>query len=136
MESRVCIECDHPRHRVTHHSLLEEAFGRDNIASFAQQEVHRSTLLIHGSIQVRPETLHLYVRFVAAPGAADRPSEEIPALFKLRNVTLHPTKNCRVRQPNASLVHHLDQIAGAQFKAEVPANAQHDNLTVEMSSLE
>src|SRR3982751_3335460 len=52
-------------------------------------------------------TLHLYIRFVTAPGTADGPSVEIPALFKLRNVTLHPTKNCRMCQGNASLAHHL-----------------------------
>jgi hypothetical protein len=43
------------------HCLTKEAFGRNCIALFAQEEVYRSTLLVHCSIQVRPTALTLKV---------------------------------------------------------------------------
>ncbi len=47
--------------------LAEEPFGRRNIASFAQQEIHCSTLPVNRSIQVRPLTLHPYIGLVTTP---------------------------------------------------------------------
>jgi hypothetical protein len=37
----------------------------------------------------------------------------IPALFKLRDIPLHPPKNSRMGQSDASLRHHLDEITEA-----------------------
>jgi hypothetical protein len=109
MRSRISIKRNDGWCSVALQCLAEEAFRGSHIASFAQQEVHGSTLLIHRSIQVRPAAFHLYICFVAAPGAAYRPSVQTPALFKLRNVTLYPTKNWRVCQRNSVLSHHLNQ---------------------------
>src|SRR5690242_14160864 len=67
MRSRVSIQRDDAWCRVALHRFVEKAFGRGNIASFAQQEVDRSTLLVHCSIQIRPAPLHLYIGLVAAP---------------------------------------------------------------------
>jgi hypothetical protein len=41
-----------------------------------------------------------------------------------------------VRQRNASVRHHDDQISEAQFETRVPADPQDDDLSVEMPSLE
>jgi Transposase IS116/IS110/IS902 family len=41
-----------------------------------------------------------------------------------------------VAPDDSTLVHHLDQVAGAEFKGQVPPHAQHDNLLVKMPPLE
>ena len=67
MRSRVSVQGDDVGCRVALHRFAKKAFGRGHIAAFAQQEVHRSTLLVHGSIQVGPAALHLYIGLVTAP---------------------------------------------------------------------
>jgi hypothetical protein len=49
---------------------------------------------------------------------------------------LDPAQNRGVRQRDASVRHHDDQISQAQFEARVPADTQDDDLSVEMPSLE
>jgi hypothetical protein len=41
-----------------------------------------------------------------------------------------------VGQPDSALGHHLDQVAGAEFKGQVPPHAQRDDLLVKMPPLE
>src|SRR5580700_7398398 len=60
----------------------------------------------------------------------------IPALFKLRDILLHPPKNSRMGQSDAALGHHLDKVAGAEFKGQIPPDAQDDDLLVKMPPLE
>src|SRR5260221_748924 len=60
----------------------------------------------------------------------------IPALFKLRDILLHPPKNSRMAQSDASLRHHLDEVTEAQFKCDVPSHTQNDDLLVKVPSLE
>ena len=43
-------------------------------------------------------------------------------------------QNRRVRQLNSALRHHLDQVPRAQFVAEIPAHAKHNDFPVEMPS--
>jgi len=49
---------------------------------------------------------------------------------------LDPTQNRGVRQRDASVRHHDDQISQAQFEARVSADTQDDDLSVEMPPLE
>ena len=49
---------------------------------------------------------------------------------------MDPPKNGRMGQPDSALGHHLDQVAGAEFKGQVPPHAQHDDLLVKMPPLE
>jgi hypothetical protein len=46
---------------------------------------------------------------------------------------LHPSQNRRVRQPDAALAHDAHYIPVAQLETQVPANAQHHNLRIEMA---
>jgi hypothetical protein len=46
---------------------------------------------------------------------------------------LHPSQNRRVRQPDAALTPHADYIPVAQLETQVPPNAQHHNLRIEMA---
>jgi hypothetical protein len=49
---------------------------------------------------------------------------------------LDPARNRGVRQHDASVRHHDDQISQAQFEARVPADTEDDDLSIEMPSLE
>ncbi len=44
---------------------------------------------------------------------------------------LYPPQNRRVRHADAAFTHHGDQVAKAQFEAQVPADAQDHDLLVE-----
>src|SRR5260221_3520600 len=59
----------------------------------------------------------------------------IPALFKLRDILLHPPKNSRMGQSDATFRHHLDEVTEAQFKCDVPSHTQNDDLLVKVPSL-
>ena len=60
----------------------------------------------------------------------------VPALFKLRDMLLHPPKNSRMGQSDATFRHHLDEVTEAQFKCDVPSHTQNDDLLVKVPSLE
>jgi hypothetical protein len=49
---------------------------------------------------------------------------------------LDPSENRRVRHNNAAFAHHGHQIAVAQLVAEIPTNAQHHDLLVEVPTFE
>src|SRR5262249_54449923 len=68
-----------------------KAFGSGNIAAFAQQEVHRTTLLVHRSIQIGPASLRLYIGLVTARGPAHRSCVLIPPVFQKPARTVAPT---------------------------------------------
>jgi hypothetical protein len=40
-----------------------------------------------------------------------------------------------VRQIDAALGHHLDEISEAQLKPEIPTHTKNDNLPIEMAQL-
>lgn len=48
---------------------------------------------------------------------------------------LRPAQNSRVRQLNSALRHHLDRVPRAQFVAEIPAHAKHNDFPIEMPAL-
>ena len=63
-----------------------------------EEEIDGSTLLIDGAIEVDPLPFDFDVGFIHTPGVADWPCVMIPALFKLRDILLHPPKNSRMGQ--------------------------------------
>src|SRR5262249_30639623 len=73
---------------------------------------------------------------VHSPGSANRTSSAAPALLEFRQIMLGPAQNRGVRQRDASVRHHDDQISQAQFEARLPAHTQDDDLSIEMPSLE
>ena len=60
----------------------------------------------------------------------------IPALFKLRDILLHPPKNSRMGHSDATFRHHLDEVTGAELKCEIPSHTQNDDLLVKVPPLE
>jgi hypothetical protein len=70
------------------------------------------------------------------PGTANRSRIAPPPLRELRRVMLYPPHDGRMRQANAAFVHYEYQIAIAQFKTEIPTNAQDHNLLVKVPAFE
>jgi len=114
----------------------KEPLGGCNVTPFAQEKVDGSTLLIDGAIEVDPLAFDFDVGFIHTPGVADWPCVMIPALFKLRDILLHPPKNSRMGQSDATFRHHLDEVTEAQFKCDVPSHTQNDDLLVKVPTLE
>jgi hypothetical protein len=83
-----------------------------------------------------PLAAHLDIRLIHTPGVADWPCVMIPALFKLREILLHPPKNGRMSQQDTALGHHLDQVTGTEVESEVPSHTQNDDLLVRVPPLE
>ena len=118
------------------HRIAEKDLGSGHIAIAAQEEIDGPAGPIHGPIQVGPTAPNLYIGLVHSPGSAHRRSIAAPALLEFRQIMLDPAQNRGVRQRDASVRHHDDQISQAQFEARVPADTQDDDLSVEMPSLE
>jgi hypothetical protein len=110
----------------------KEPLGGIDVTPFAQEKVDGAAVLIDGAIEIDPLAFNFDVGLIHTPGVADWPCAMISALFKFRNVTLDPPKNGRMGQPDSALRHHLDQVAGAEFKGQVPPHAQHDDLLVKI----
>src|SRR5277367_3460951 len=114
----------------------KEPLGGCNVTPFAQEKVDGAPLFIYGAIQVDPLAFDLEVSLIHAPRVADRPRVPAPALFKLRDILLHPPKNSRMGQSNAPLGHHLDQVTGAELEGEIPSYTEHDDFLVKVPALE
>jgi hypothetical protein len=101
----------------------KEPLGGCNIKPLAQEKVDGAAFFVHGAVQVDPFTPNLDISLVHPPRIAHRQGISLPAFLKFRNVTLDPPKNGRMGQPDSALGHHLDQVAGAEFKGQVPPHA-------------
>src|SRR5271165_4042604 len=113
-----------------------EPLGGCNVTPFAQEKVDGAARFIHGAIEIDPLAFDLEVSLIHAPRVADWPCVPAPALFKLRDILLHPPKNSRMGQSDATFRHHLDEVTEAQFKCDVPSHTQNDDLLVKVPSLE
>src|ERR1700687_1323655 len=106
---------------------------RSGNAPIPAHKVYAGPLLVHGSVQIVPFALDRDVRLVNTPGATDRAGKSIPALLKFRNISNHPSHDRRVRNADAALGHHRNEISIAQAIADVPAHAQNNDLSVELA---
>jgi hypothetical protein len=122
MRSGLPVQSDHPWRAIVSDCPAEEPFRGTHIPPFTQEEIHGSSVLVHGSIEIRPSSSNLCL--ITAPGTIDWARIPVPALFKFRNIALHPAQNRRMRQRNASLRHYLDQIPGTQLETQVPVFRQ------------
>ena len=102
----------------------------------APLEIHCLTRFVDRPIQIPSLSLHRNARFVHAPRSAHGSGKSVPTLLEFGSVLLDPPRNRRVRHINAAFAHHDHQIAIAQFVAQLPANAQHHDLLVEVPTFE
>jgi hypothetical protein len=116
----------------------KEPLSGDYITPFAQdqEKIDGVALFVDGAIEVHLLTTDLDISLIYAPGVADRPRITAPAFLKFRDITLHPPQNGRVGQDDAALGHHLDEIAGAELKRQIPPDAQDDDFLVKVPPLE
>src|SRR5271165_3243279 len=123
MGGGVAVQGDHPRCPMLPDSSGKEPLGCGDVPALAQEKVDRSTSFIHCAIEVHPLAFDLDIGLVHTPGVAHRSRMPVPALFKVWHVPLHPSKNSRMGQSDATLGHNLDEVSGAEFKRQVPAHA-------------
>src|SRR5271157_6325090 len=136
MRGGIPIQGDHPRGSMLFRRPGKEPLSGGHITPFAQEKVDGSTLPIDGAIEVDPLATNLNISLVYAPGIADRPRITAPALLKFRDIPLHPPQNGRMGQGDAALGHHLDEIAGAELKRQIPPHAQDDDFLVKVPPFE
>jgi hypothetical protein len=87
----------------------ERLCGR-NAAVAAQKEVDGLAMLVNGAVQVMPLRFDQDVRLVDPPRRADRCGEAAPSFHELRDVAGYPAKDRRMRDLDAALGHHLNQV--------------------------
>ena len=115
---------------------LEEGFRRSDIAFRAQQEIACLSLTVGGAIEIGPLALDLDVGFVDPPRPPSFAGAEVPSLFEFSNLALNPAHDRRVRQIDAALGHHLDDIPEAQLIPETPTHTEKDDLPGEMAGFD
>ena len=123
MGRRIGIQGDLDRCPLLPHGFPQKGFRRVHVAVPAQKEVHSFSDLIDRSIQIHPLTSYTDVGFVHAPRSANRTGVPFPAFLEFGRVMLDPPQNCGVRHCDTALAHHGHQIAIAQLKAQIPADA-------------
>src|SRR6202023_664257 len=124
----MAIECDLARSAIWMRGqrLPKERLRGGNAPIRSQHEVYAAPLLVHGSVQIVPFALDRDVRLVNTPGATDRAGKAIPALLKFRNISNQPSHDRRVRNADAALGHHRNEISIAQAIADVPGHADNN----------
>ena len=117
--------------------LAEEALGRCRVARRREVEVDRVPVLIDGPVQIGPLAADLHVGLVDAPAGRAWPAP-LPAepLLDLGRVPLNPTVDRRMVDHDATLAHHLLEIAIAHPIAAVPSDRPEHDLTLEVPPLE
>lgn len=137
MRGRVTVQGDADRSSpLSLQRLAEERLGRLHIAVGAQPEINCLALSIDGAIEIGPIAPDLHVGFIDAPRATGLASESIPAPLELGHEPLYPAHDRCVGQGQSTLGHHLNQVTQAQLEAQVPADAQDDDLALEVPALE
>src|SRR5271165_6749556 len=137
MRCRIPVQCDGRRGRsLTFDGLTKERLGRSNIAPGTEAKVHGVSRAVDRPIQIHPLAADLHVGLVDAPRRPGRPREPVPPALELWRIMVHPAHNGGVGHRQAALGHHLHQVPEAELEAQVPPHAQHDDLTIEVATLE
>lgn len=102
------------------YGLREKPLCCGNISVLAQKEVNSVALLINCSIKVLPFPASADVGFIHSPRPTDRASETIPLLLVLRYEAQYPSKDCSMSEIDATLSHHVSEVAIAELVSDVP----------------
>jgi hypothetical protein len=114
-------------HIVQFDRTLEEAPGRCGVALGREQEIHRLAEPIHRAIQVLPLAADLDVRFVHAPGRAERALAPAHDLRQHRQHLQRPSMHRRMIHGHPTLGHRFFQ-AQTQRVRRVSAHAHQHHL--------
>jgi hypothetical protein len=114
----------------------KELLSGGHISPFAQEEFDGSTLPIDGAIEVDPLATNLDISLIYAPGIADRRAYGSSA-SQIPGHTAAPTAKwsygLRRRRRSAIICY---EIAGAEFKRQIPPDAQDDYFLVKVPPFE
>ena len=114
----------------------QELFRCFCISCWAEEEIERVPLRIKGSIEVHPLLFHLDVRLVHKPRVVRGFEVGPTALLQFWCIALDPAIDRRMINVQAPFEQHLFQIAVAQSISEVPADAQQNDVGLEMTPFE
>ena len=114
----------------------QEMPGCLGVAAVGQQEIDRPALLVDGSKQLLPLSVHPDTRLVDPPGAAGRALVPANLLLQLWSVALNPPPDGRVIDRDAAFRHHLLELTVADGVFAVPAHALEDDEGMEAAKLE
>ena len=114
----------------------EKRFGCRDVSLGAEQEIHSLSLFVDSAVKISPLAFNLHVGFVNPPGCADPAGETVPPLFEFRNIARYPAHDCGVSQGNSALSHHLHKISKTELEPEIPAQAEDNDVPVELAALE
>jgi hypothetical protein len=111
----------------------EEGLSSCDAAGLAQIEVNRSALLVYTPVEVVPVALDVDEGLVNPPRRTDGAREAVPALFDFGDVALNPTADRAGNPLDATLEHHLREVAVGQLIGDLPAYAQQNDLVGEVT---
>src|SRR5918996_5348828 len=114
--------------------LTEEGLGSFYVPMLAEVEVDRLTSLVDRAVEVHPFAFDLDRGLIHPPGTPDRLGILVPALLKGRNKADHPAHDRGVCHREAPFRHHLHEIAVAELIADVPADTEGDDQTIEVAA--
>ncbi len=137
--SRVCsalVNVDQAWFAIISDGLSQIPQGRLLVTLGGQQEVDRFTVAIHGAVVVFPLALDLQVGLIQAPATVGSALLLAERLLEQWSEVNHPAMECAVVNVEATLLHHLLEIAIAQRIGQIPTNALENHLSAKVPALE
>ena len=117
-------------------NLVEESLGSPGIPVPREIEVERGAAGVHGPEQIYPAPGDANIGLIDSPGSARAFQLPPDSPVQFGSIALHPAPNRRVVDAQVSFRHELFQITIAEREAEIPSDAEGDDLIREVSSSE
>jgi hypothetical protein len=130
----ITVHIDHRRARIIRRcqSPIEESLGSRRIPALREMELERAAARVHGPEQIHPEPGDPNLGLIDTP-ARTRPFQLLPdSAVQFGSIALHSAPDRGV----ASFRHELFQITITHGEAEIPADAEGDDLIGAVSSPE
>src|SRR5262249_36584465 len=132
------VHIDDPRARMIRRSqdLIEEFLGSRRIPVLREIEIERGAAGVHGPEQINPAPGDPNIGLIDSPGSARLFQVPPDSPVQFGNIALPPAPACSVVDAQVSFRHQLFQITIAEGEAEIPSDAESDDLVREVSSPE
>ena len=106
------------------------------ISRHAEEEIERLPVCINCSLQIHPLFFDFDVGFIDPPGVRCELHIRTAPPFKFGDIVLNPAVNSGVIDMQTPFEHHLFQVAIAERIPQVPADAEENDLGLEMAPFE
>src|SRR5712692_5588932 len=114
----------------------KEELSSFSIASWTQEELKRVPLGIDGPVEIGPDFLDFDVGLVHAPGVVAGFEVRSTTLLQFRRIALHPAIDRGMIDRESTFSHHFFEVTIAECIAEIPTNAQENDVGLKMTPLE